>query len=565
MSINEGQIFVRCNDFAAVQRATEAGLQQFFEETYCRLSPEVDDPEECLLSEEFARVAVLLPPERGWCAILDGFQRPADEDLAREISRMLRTRVVCTTVEGRRYFWEYRQFDRGRMARCSQRRRPAGGGTGGRSYRDVEAEAYAFLLSLGIPPAYALLDAPGVLGGERREGARPIEAVVYRMEGLAAGRPCLRKSRIGTFANPPSRRPPVRADRQYTDPSGRKHYEEIRCLPGRIGPEEVGEILSVELDVANRYAHESIGAPDAEVPAVRFRYSCDEMSDDELNGLIAGSREEFFASHLTMREFLAMAERILRDERGSEVDVRRDGFSLICAAKTTGRESRVHLENLYRDYRRTWSDPAGLIRTFISRMVEIPRARVPETLEEAKHLILPQLIAGGDAPECPWEAGEAVQPFVGNLRVRLVLDCGGGLIHVPNLWMEKWKVTFDSLWNVALRNLEALAVRAAGGVTILPLGNGRILVANFPDGHTASRVLLPRFHRLAAAALGSERLVVGLPGRDSLSAVRADQPPLVDRLQQITIEAYGEESHPLSPDLFAWDATGLNALHTVGF
>jgi len=110
-------------------------------------------------------------------------------------------------------------------------------------------------------------------------------------------------------------------------------------------------------------------------------------------------------------------------------------------------------------------------------------------------------------------------------------------------------MTRESLHEISLKNLQRRTSRAS----TLRRGKGILtfLGCNTGDGHSAARILLPKFMRRWQRFVPG-RLIIGLPSRDVMIGFSEDGPAIEEMAKQIYTDYQGYQNK-LSPKLFVWE------------
>ncbi|MCK6474139.1 MAG: hypothetical protein L6R28_20665 [Planctomycetes bacterium] len=587
MSINETFLLLKSADFAGAAEAIEAALRRWLKEVFPGLTPGLDDPAPWGLDPQWRKALLLVPPEDGWMLLLDTVRESDLSELAERLSVHLHGTAVSVKVEGRRYAWQYRIFDCGREVRAFERPEaaalaaPGAGEAPMPQYSDVEAEAYAFLAELGVPPALRLigfaelLHPPTLAGRARREG------FLWRYTGLRGGVPQVARQAAELLVPPRRAVVPVRLDAANVRPDGRRVHEEFRDLSGTPDPEALDALLAVELDVRNRYAYAHLKLPDGDAPEVVFRYRHPLLSEAELARRLAVRRRVFERARPDQRAFLRAALATMRKRWPQYRVGKRQGFGFELfppAPEASGpREFApgevdrprqaptptawlVRLDNVYERFRAYTGplSPSAYLARFFERAIETLTASLPTTWEDARPHVLPRLWGGGEdrmpadhGPEMPMRS---VAP---GLRAGLVCERGEGLLHVGAPALRAWQVDFETAFDQALAALEARTPKGLQGAELhesRTQDGGRVVTVQYGDGNTSARALSRTFRQDLLALLGEDAAVVSFPDRDAIRAAPASDPFGIEALQTSARRRAGDG---LGAELFRLTADAL--------
>jgi uncharacterized protein YtpQ (UPF0354 family) len=148
--------------------------------------------------------------------------------------------------------------------------------------------------------------------------------------------------------------------------------------------------------------------------------------------------------------------------------------------------------------------------------------------------------------------GILARPFAAELVSVLVVDSPGTLTLITEDRLGQWNVSVAELASLAMENLAAKAHARPERVS----SNGSTWVrVQTGDACDAARLLLPAVRRDIEALLGGSA-AYAVPTRDHLMAARADDGKAVRALRAEVKRLYRSQPHPLSDQLFQFEAPG---------
>lgn len=221
-----------------------------------------------------------------------------------------------------------------------------------------------------------------------------------------------------------------------------------------------------------------------------------------------------------------------------------DDFRLRLGSDASG--ETLYLGNLFDLYGRAWPWQRGrLIAEFLGFRAERPEER-PATFDEARAMLLPgvrdaamfdtlalQATLDGQPPNVP-----PTRPLGSRLRACLFLDFprATSMLHASDL--ERWGVSTDEAWAVALSNLEERS--PAPGFERVADG---LYLSTWADCYDPARLLLPR----AFAALELEgEIAVAAPNWNRLVVAGTGNPEALLGLLVVAAEVTRTEPRPMS-------------------
>jgi len=231
-----------------------------------------------------------------------------------------------------------------------------------------------------------------------------------------------------------------------------------------------------------------------------------------------------------------------------------------------------------------WIELDGGIRVDLSRAIEATRDATPGAVARAVEKVVAMLPGGdGGRVAVPWRDAElllvprlvggsflalvhagaeqrgeiATMPLVADVHVALLLAYDKRSRYVRADEVEDWAVPFEVARAVAIANLAARSARAR--FDRVDDAHGPMVVARTGDGLDAARLLLPGFHDVVAAELGSP-FVVGVPHRDALVATAREREAAVDALRQRTRADAAAAPHRITDALLVVTRDDITAL-----
>ncbi len=227
---------------------------------------------------------------------------------------------------------------------------------------------------------------------------------------------------------------------------------------------------------------------------------------------------------------------------------------------STGPKSTLRLDNAYFAYLHAWDDnPDTDVREMLTEWFERLWGEHKEDLgafEDVRGLIYPVVRAWGFGRDT--KVNVLRRPLVDKeLELFAAVDTGRTLRFLTRDDLERWDgVSEDNIFFFARENLLAISEQMELQALAGPDGNPRAVIIATNDSHDAARVVLPQFYEKLAAVLGPN-LLAGIPNRDFLIILTADDPQLVqDVSSQVKIDA---ETRPyaISGKLYRLTANGL--------
>lgn len=150
--------------------------------------------------------------------------------------------------------------------------------------------------------------------------------------------------------------------------------------------------------------------------------------------------------------------------------------------------------------------------------------QTPDTWDEVKPLIRPQLVGAQFHEQQAVKAGIVARRLIADIYLTYVVDRPDTMMYVRQDDVARWRATVEALHTAALENLDKAAaadapldVRPAEGAN----ARGTYTIVFTNDGYSAARLVLPAFKARLRKALGDGYRVV-MPTRDSLVAWSSD-------------------------------------------
>lgn len=226
----------------------------------------------------------------------------------------------------------------------------------------------------------------------------------------------------------------------------------------------------------------------------------------------------------------------------------------------TGPKSTLRLDNAYITYLHAWdADPDADLRKLLTAWFEHLWGEQHESLgafEDVRGLIYPVVRAWGFGRETKVNIVRRTL-LDKELELFAAVDTGRTLRFLSRDDVEKWEgVSDDDVFFYARENLLAISGEMELQALAGPDGNPRAVIIATQDSHDAARVVLPQFYEKLAQVLGPN-LLVGIPNRDFLIVLTADDEELVQNVSaQVKIDAQ-DRPYPISGKLYKLTAEGL--------
>ncbi|MCZ7648835.1 MAG: hypothetical protein M5U26_26855 [Planctomycetota bacterium] len=588
MSVNEAYVYVKSSSDAAVVREAGGELRRWVREVCPKVSPQFDDPADWGADSGWRRQLLHLPSQDEWTLLIDTALENSDPELARRISKALKTTAVWCLLLGGCYHWRFRIYDNGREVKSGAHpesmpplrqvlnAKPArAGDESGKHfaegamplYQDAEAEVYHFLGDLGVPATLRMVTHDIRVPAEvAREAGMTYQGTLLTVDGVQAGMPELKVVAQALVEPPGGGIVPISFDGVARDKEGRRFFLERRRVFGEPSPEALGRLLEVEREVRNRYEYPFLELADKVAPEMRFSYVHGGLGKGELDRRLQVRRRVYERLNPSKREFLRLAFKVLKQRWPTLKPGARAGFGFQMKPPTGGRGSAwvIRLDNAYEEYRARPGDlaPAAFLARFFERLFGTLLARPLPNWDAAKSTLLPRLRGDGARGPASTEALDAIArndlPVVeagAGLQAGLVSERDQGLVHVHAAALKSWKVELGAAYAAALANLGARTPAGLEGARLDaergPDG-GRVCVVSYGDGHSAARVLLPEFRRALLARLGDKTAIVSFADRDALRAAAESDLFGMELLRQDRRRAAGQ-----APELFRITAEGV--------
>ncbi|MBE7491097.1 MAG: DUF1444 family protein [Planctomycetes bacterium] len=226
----------------------------------------------------------------------------------------------------------------------------------------------------------------------------------------------------------------------------------------------------------------------------------------------------------------------------------------------TGDNSVLRLENAYVSYLRAHDrDPGTGPETLLAQWLEQlwgSDARPLGAFDDVRNLICPVVKPWGFARET--QIPLLRRPLVEHeLELMIAVDTGRTLRFISSEDVARWEgVSEEDVFFYARENLLAQAgeiqVQALQG----PDGQPKAVIIATHDSHDAARLTLPNFYERIAAVLGHD-LLVGVPNRDFLIVLSADDPELVANVGAQVAKDAQTQPYAISGKLFRLTKDGL--------
>lgn len=205
----------------------------------------------------------------------------------------------------------------------------------------------------------------------------------------------------------------------------------------------------------------------------------------------------------------------------------------------------VYLDNLFAELHHRWPWQR---RAVIARWLESTREMElaePGSFEEAKADLLPVLrhpagfksvaLLEGTVSESTIDA--ASRPLTPNLGIYVAVDRPASMRFVGEALLQRWGVTFETVFEQALDNL-----RNRSKTPLKKVGRG-VVVSTFGDSYDASRLLLSEI--LAQVEAPGDPVALA-PGRSALILTGDRDGESLATAMQVALEAWENEPRPVS-------------------
>lgn len=277
---------------------------------------------------------------------------------------------------------------------------------------------------------------------------------------------------------------------------------------------------------------------------------------DEVDALVAGI-EIAENPPLGVEDFTKLAARVYASSLGKPTPAIVKPLEL-----KTGENSVLRLENAYVTYlQRHDRDPGAGAEAQLTQWLEQLWGNESKPLgafDDVRGLICPVVKSWGFGRETniPLLRRTLVDR---DLELMIAVDTGRTLRFISADDLARWEgVTEEDVFFYARENLLALAgelkVQALQGAD----GRPKAIIIATHDSHDAARLTLPNLYERLSAVLG-EDLLVGVPNRDFLIVLGADDPELVRNIAAQVKKDAETQPYAISGKLFRLTAEGLAA------
>jgi uncharacterized protein YtpQ (UPF0354 family) len=227
----------------------------------------------------------------------------------------------------------------------------------------------------------------------------------------------------------------------------------------------------------------------------------------------------------------------------------------------TSPQASLRLDNAYVTYLHEWeADPDADIRKLLATWFEHLWGEQREsvgTFEDVRGLIYPVVRAWGFGRDTKVKVLR--RPLLdGELELFAALDTGRTLRFISSEDLAAWEgVSEDDVFFYARENLLALSSELEMQALAGQDGTPRAVIIATGDSHDAARIVLPQFYEKLATVLGPN-LLAGIPNRDFLIVLSADDAELVGQVAaQVKVDAESRP-YPISGKLYKLSASGLS-------
>jgi hypothetical protein len=258
---------------------------------------------------------------------------------------------------------------------------------------------------------------------------------------------------------------------------------------------------------------------------------------------------------ISMEDFTALAAEVYARSLNKPKPAVRKPLEL-----AAGENSVLRLDNAYISYLNEHTeDPDADAEVLLSQWLERLWGENNEKLgafDDVRSLLYPVVKPWGFARQAKVPVLRRVL-LEGELELLVALDTGRTLRFLNPDDLSQWEgVSEEDVFFYARENLLALAeelqMQALAGAD----GTPKAVIIAIGDSYDASRVMLPGLYERLSQVLGEE-LLVGLPNRDFLIVLSADDGELVSNVAaQVRVDAE-TRPYPISGKLYRLTATGL--------
>jgi len=272
----------------------------------------------------------------------------------------------------------------------------------------------------------------------------------------------------------------------------------------------------------------------------------------ELSRQVA-TAEAAAASHgPTSRVLRHLLERIERERPELYVD---DQFDLCLVLRVRDDPAeRIELD-LQRAVDSTRDQKIEAVHDVVQRMLSMLPGAAPALLDfaDVRARLIPRLARTDKLGELDANMPLFRAPLTDELVVALLVEYEGRARYVKTRELEAWRCTGDAALDLALANLASHSERAR--IAREHTAYGPLWVARTGDGRDSARVLLASLHTHLRERVG-ERVLIGIPHRDTFFACAAGEPALADALRARVAHDAERAPHRLSARVFQLTSAG---------
>ena len=219
-------------------------------------------------------------------------------------------------------------------------------------------------------------------------------------------------------------------------------------------------------------------------------------------------------------------------------------------------ERTIDYRNLFR--KASLLNPREIPELFNAYAESRRRGRQVEALARSPNFALPRLfprIVGPSETNIQSSAGRVRIPFIGQLAVEIVVECGDFSLSLFEDDLKALDKSANEIYGLALDNFkertQQLAIRKSTG-----RWTRDVLWFERKDGYESSQILLPMVQKILMHRCGPE-VLVGIPALNRMVACAADDSHLETYLRRYSRSAYAKLPNPITDQLLLVSERGL--------